>query len=61
MKKMCPRCGVIFEVTTDPVFCSEKCKMIFHESGLDYIKGRPRGGSLHSDNYEIIKPKKKES
>lgn len=39
MKKICPRCGVIFEAaTTDQKFCSQKCEKIFKESSLVYLK-----------------------
>jgi hypothetical protein len=39
MKKICPRCGIIFEVTTpDQKFCSNKCEKLFGESSLGYIK-----------------------
>ncbi|MFH1225550.1 MAG: hypothetical protein V1676_07145 [Candidatus Diapherotrites archaeon] len=57
MKKMCPRCGMIFEVKDDSVFCSQKCRDKFQASGLDTLKGRgiPRG-----PDSEIMRPKKKE-
>jgi len=39
MKKMCPRCGVIFEAENGTVkFCSTKCEKIFAESSLGHIK-----------------------
>ncbi|MDO8428220.1 MAG: hypothetical protein Q7S92_03335 [Candidatus Diapherotrites archaeon] len=34
MKKICASCGVVFEVKTDPSFCSEKCKSNFPKSSL---------------------------
>ncbi|MFA6268308.1 MAG: hypothetical protein WCW13_00505 [archaeon] len=41
MKKLCARCGVIFEAkTNDEKFCSPKCAAIFQESSLGYIKKR---------------------
>lgn len=39
MKKICPRCGIIFEVTSDPVFCSGKCKTLFNQAGFFAAKG----------------------
>jgi ribosomal protein S27AE len=39
MKKMCPRCGVIFEASdATQKFCSGKCEKIFAESSLGYVK-----------------------
>ncbi|HPM85614.1 MAG: hypothetical protein PHY04_01555 [Candidatus ainarchaeum sp.] len=39
MKKICPRCGVIFEVkTSEEKFCSTKCEKLFKESSLAYVK-----------------------
>ena len=39
MKKLCARCGVIFEAeTAEKKFCSTKCENIFKESSLGYIK-----------------------
>jgi hypothetical protein len=39
MKKICPRCGVIFDVpTSEAKFCSGKCEKIFQESSLGYLK-----------------------
>ena len=39
MKKMCPRCGVIFEAADNTVkFCSTKCEKIFQESSLGIVK-----------------------
>jgi len=38
VKKLCVRCGIIFEVKDDPKFCSDKCKKLFRQSSLDYIK-----------------------
>lgn len=48
MKKICPRCGVIFEVKSDPVFCSDKCKSLFQMSGIESLKGR---SAVPSDRY----------
>ncbi|AJF59613.1 MAG: hypothetical protein QT03_C0001G0103 [archaeon GW2011_AR10] len=61
--KMCPRCGVVFEVKSDPVFCSEKCKRLFSESSLGYLKGRPSSGFSGSrpardGNTEVTRPKR---
>jgi len=38
MKKICARCGSIFEVTNDPKFCSDKCARQFQQSSLSFIK-----------------------
>jgi len=39
MKKMCARCGTIFEAKENTEkFCSSKCGNIFKESSLGYIK-----------------------
>jgi protein-arginine kinase activator protein McsA len=39
MKKMCARCGVIFEAqTNEEKFCSPKCAKLFQESSLGYLK-----------------------
>jgi uncharacterized C2H2 Zn-finger protein len=39
MKKLCARCGVIFEAqANDEKFCSPKCGKMFQESSLGYIK-----------------------
>ena len=39
MKKLCARCGVIFEAKDNTEkFCSVKCKNIFGESSLGHIK-----------------------
>jgi predicted nucleic acid-binding Zn ribbon protein len=39
MKKICPRCGVIFEAANnEQKFCSQKCEKIFKESSLVYLK-----------------------
>jgi hypothetical protein len=39
MKKLCARCGVIFEAATnEQKFCSTKCEKLFAESSLGYIK-----------------------
>lgn len=39
MKKICPRCGIIFDTTTsEQKFCSSKCEKMFKESSLGYIK-----------------------
>ena len=39
MKKICPRCGVIFEAADNTVkFCSTKCEKLFKESSLGYLK-----------------------
>jgi hypothetical protein len=39
MKKLCARCGVIFEAATnEQKFCSTKCEKLFGESSLGYIK-----------------------
>ncbi|MFA6065008.1 MAG: hypothetical protein WCW44_01690 [archaeon] len=39
MKKLCARCGVIFEAeTNEKKFCSTKCEKLFAESSLGYIK-----------------------
>lgn len=40
MKKMCPRCGLIYPVKDDPVYCSQKCKNLFQVSALAVLKGR---------------------
>lgn len=40
MKKMCPRCGVIYEVKGDNVYCSRECRELFQVSGLDMLKGK---------------------
>lgn len=39
MKKICPRCGVIFDAADATIkFCSTKCEKLFGESSLGYIK-----------------------
>ena len=39
MKKMCARCGTIFEAANNSMkFCSDRCEKIFQESSLGYIK-----------------------
>jgi len=39
MKKICPRCGIIFEAqNSEQKFCSTKCEKLFKESSLGYIK-----------------------
>ena len=39
MKKMCARCGTIFEAgDAAKKFCSERCEKVFRESSLGYIK-----------------------
>ncbi|MFA5931069.1 MAG: hypothetical protein WC821_02030 [archaeon] len=39
MKKMCARCGTIFEAKEHTEkFCSVKCSKIFQESSLGFIK-----------------------
>jgi len=48
MPKMCPRCGVVFEVQSDTVFCSGRCRTLFQTSGLDMLKGGHSGGYLNS-------------
>ncbi len=72
MRKICAGCGIIFEVKSDPIFCSETCKVRFHTSGIAALKGRPpermQGISsdasseqqvLGDDQTEIIRPVKK--
>ncbi|MFH1663298.1 MAG: hypothetical protein ABH986_00535 [archaeon] len=39
MKKICPQCGIIFEVASDPAFCSVKCKNLFQQPGFFAAKG----------------------
>lgn len=71
MHKMCPRCGVVFEVKSDAVFCSDKCRTLFQSSSLDVLKGRSSGGYLQhlaggrarpplagDANTDIIRPRK---
>ncbi len=39
MKKLCARCGVIFEAADASVkFCSTKCEKLMKESSLGYVK-----------------------
>ena len=40
MKKLCARCGIIFDAGDDNTkkFCSGKCEKLFAESSLGYIK-----------------------
>jgi hypothetical protein len=46
MKKLCARCGVIFDAGEDNTkkFCSTKCEKMFAESSLGYIKKNTAGG-----------------
>ncbi|MCX6804346.1 MAG: hypothetical protein NTY48_07330 [Candidatus Diapherotrites archaeon] len=39
MKKLCARCGIIFESTEmNPKFCSTRCQKMMGESSLPYVK-----------------------
>lgn len=40
MHKLCPRCGVIFEMNEQKKFCSERCEKLFQQSSLDVINGK---------------------
>ncbi|MGI6589246.1 MAG: hypothetical protein ACOX1V_01120 [Candidatus Iainarchaeum sp.] len=47
VKKICPRCGIIFEVkTSEEKFCSTRCEKLFKESSLGYVK---KGPSMKKD------------
>jgi len=48
MHKLCPRCGIIFQVTEQEKFCSDKCEKLFQQSGLDMINGRPSSLSSYT-------------
>ncbi len=39
MKKLCARCGIIFEASdSSSKFCSTKCEKMMKESSLGYVK-----------------------
>ena len=40
LHKMCPRCGVVFKVDNDPVYCSKRCEERFKISNLDALKAK---------------------
>ena len=63
MKKICPRCGIIFEVTGDIVFCSKNCRSLFNQPNFPGFKATTNISERSSwgSHAEIIKLKKKET
>jgi len=58
MKKICPRCGIIFEVASDPVFCTPKCKGIFNHPNFPGFKSSVNSKNSFGDSHtEIIRGK----
>jgi hypothetical protein len=62
MKKICPRCGIIFEVTDDIVFCSRNCKSMFNQPNFPGFKATTSISERSSwgSHTEIIRSKPKE-
>ena len=63
MKKICPRCGIIFEVTDDIVFCSRNCKSMFNQPNFPGFKATTSISEKSSweSHTEIIRSKPKET
>lgn len=57
LQKICARCGTVFEVKADPIFCSEKCRRMFQTPNFEAVKRKT--SSYRGSDAEIIRPAKK--